>query len=321
MSKLDEYYRRPNKKFWQGRLSSKSAPNEYWHEQIVLKPFDINPVKPNSNIGLLGYACDEGVRRNNGRVGAVDGPNAIREQLAKLSWHSNKNVSDYGDVICLQNNMEITQNVFSDIVQGIIDSGQLSIGMGGGHDLAYGHFCGIHKALKNSIKSKIGILNFDAHFDLRPPSKNTNSGTPFYQILKEFKSDVKYLVIGLQRSANPLSLYEIAGEVGADFIPIEDCNILNLDKIYRILDNFFEQCETIYISVDLDGFTSSDAPGVSAPGPFGFSIVFFKIIFEYILTTKKVIAIDIVELNPTHDINSITAKLASQIIDLAVTKY
>ena len=321
MKELDEYYRRPDKKFWQGRISSKESPDEYWHEQIILNPVDINSIEANSDIGLLGYACDEGVRRNNGRVGAVDGPNTIREQLAKLSWHSKKNVSDYGDVICHQNNMEISQNVFSDIVKKIIESGQLSIGMGGGHDLAYGHFCGIHKALKNKMKSKIGILNFDAHFDLRPPLKNTNSGTPFYQIIKEFKSNVEYLVIGLQKPSNPLSLYKIASELNVDYIPIEDCNTLNLDKTYKILDAFFEKCETIYISVDLDGFTSSQAPGVSAPGPFGFSIVLFKIIFEYILTTKKVIAIDIVELNPAHDINSITAKLASQIIDFAVTKY
>ena len=36
---------------------------------------------------LIGFACDEGVRRNGGRVGAKDGPRAIRAALANLAWH------------------------------------------------------------------------------------------------------------------------------------------------------------------------------------------------------------------------------------------
>ena len=48
------------------------------------------------------------------------------------------------------------------------------------------------------------------------------------------------------------------------------------------------------------------------------SVIWFT---SKLANNSEVIAIDIVELNPTHDINSITAKLASQIIDFAVTKY
>lgn len=304
---------------WKGRMSSPDSPNEYWHEQVALRTKS-NISDLHGSIALLGYACDEGVKRNNGRQGAVDGPNAIREQLGKLSWHSKKKVSDYGDVLCYLNNIEVTQKLYSDIVQEIIESGQLTIGLGGGHDLAYGHFCGIHRAIKNGMKSKIGILNFDAHFDLRPPLEGPNSGTPFYQILKEFKDDVKYLALGIQRPSNPLSLYQIASEFNVDFIPIEDCKSINISNVCGIIDDCFKQCESIYISIDLDGFSSSNAPGVSAPGPFGFSTKFFQLIFEYLLETKKVIAIDVVELNPIYDVDSITAKLASQIIDLAVSR-
>ena len=86
------------------------------------------------------------------------------------------------------------------------------------------------------------------------------------------------------------------------------------------LENLESSHEFIYLSIDLDGFASCHAPGVSAPGPFGFSVEFFRILFKYILKTKKVVAIDIVELNPLYDIDSRTAKLAAHIINMAVTK-
>ena len=317
MSKLDKYYRLPSKQMWKGRLSSKVCPNEYWHEKIFIEREGIKNINPNSDIGIIGYVCDEGVKRNNGRIGAANGPKSIREQLGKLSFHSEKNVSDYGDVICIENNMENAQEVFSNLTKKIIESGQLSVGIGGGHDLAYGHFCGIKKALK---KSKIGIINFDAHFDLRPPSEKSNSGTPFYQILSEFNNQVNYLPVGIQKFSNPRSLYKIASEFEIDHIAIEDCTLNNIKNVFTIIDNFIQKSESIYLSIDLDGFASYHAPGVSAPGPFGFSVEFFRILLERILKTNKVVAIDIVELNPIYDTDSITAKLASQIIDIAVSR-
>jgi len=324
MNNIDEYYRSPDKSLWTGRISNLDSPNQYWHECINLYQNglkNLNSGNLNSDIGLLGYACDEGVRRNNGRQGAVNGPIAIREQLGKLSAHFyGKKITDYGDVICSENNMEVTQKVFSHIVKEIIDSGQLSIGIGGGHDLAYGHFCGIQKALKKEKGSKIGILNFDAHFDLRPPLKNSNSGSPFYQILEEFGNEAKYLAIGIQKFSNPDSLYKIASKLGVNYISNEDCTLININNVFKVIDNDFKDCEYLYISIDLDGFASSHAPGVSAPGPFGFSTDFFRLVFDYVLKTKNVLAVDIVELNPNYDIDSITAKLAAQIIDITVTK-
>ncbi len=49
-----------------------------------------------------------------------------------------------------------------------------------------------------------------------------------------------------------------------------------------------------------------------------FLLNFFRSVFEHVLKTKNVVAIDIVELNPVYDIDSITAKLAAQIIDIAI---
>ncbi len=322
MNNVIKYYRSPDPALWKGRLSNPSSLNQYWHEAIKFYHDGLEHLKSerlNSDFGILGYACDEGVKRNNGRQGAVNGPKAIREQLSKLSAQfSEKTVTDYGDIVAHENNIELAQKLFSNVIKEIIKSGQLSIGIGGSHDLAYGHFCGIQKALPKVKSTKIGILNFDAHFDLRPTINRANSGTPFYQIMKEFGTNVEYLALGIQKISNSNSLYKIASEFGVNHIPAEDCTLDNLNNVINIIDNNFKECNYLYVSIDLDGFTSEHAPGVSAPSPFGFSVNFFRSVFEHVLKTKNVVAIDIVELNPVYDIDSITAKLAAQIIDIAI---
>ena len=45
--------------------------------------------------GIIGFKSDKGVYINNGRVGAVEGPTAIRSQIAKLPWHWGTNVTVY----------------------------------------------------------------------------------------------------------------------------------------------------------------------------------------------------------------------------------
>lgn len=324
MTKLIKYYQPPESKLWSGGISDPSSPNLYWYEGIKIYKEGLDKLKSNSlhgNFGILGYSCDEGVKRNNGRQGAKNGPKAIREQLGKLSAHfSKKIITDYGDVFAFENKIELAQELYSNIICEIIQSGQVSIGIGGSHDIAYGHFCGIKKALSKLGSDKIGILNFDAHFDLRPTINGPNSGTPFYQIMNEFGSDTNYLALGIQKSSNSDLLYEIASELGVNYIPIEDCKSDNLNDIFNIIDENFIDCDLLYVSIDLDGFASSHAPGVSAPGPFGFSINFFRSVFEHVLKTKNVKAIDIVELNPKYDIDSITAKLAAQIVSIITDK-
>ena len=55
-----------------------------------------------SQVVIIGYACDEGVRRNNGRVGAKNGPDAIRKCIGNLPLR----VVDKGNVVCKDWNLE-----------------------------------------------------------------------------------------------------------------------------------------------------------------------------------------------------------------------
>jgi formiminoglutamase len=81
-----------------------------------------------------------------------------------------------------------------------------------------------------------------------------------------------------------------------------------------------DSCDHIYITIDLDGFSSAYAPGVSAPSPLGFTPYFVFKMLRFLFDTKKIISCDIAELNPTLDRDNVTANLAAKLVDFIVMK-
>lgn len=320
LKKIDNYIK-PNKKIWVGRNSNPELENQYWHQEIQLLD-TYNVFDKKIDVAIIGYACDEGVRRNFGRIGAKSGPDIIKERLAKIPIHFKKlAIADLGNVSCDDDNMEATQLSLSKIIEKLIQSKFFPIAIGGGHDIAYGHFKGIYNALKTSNKNKIGILNFDAHFDLRPTNDEPNSGTPFNQILSEF-DNVSYFILGIQKQANTKELFDIAKKNNVEYILNDECiySDKHIITIEKKLNKFLNRIDHLYITIDLDGFSSAYAPGVSAPSPLGFSPNLIFKILTFLFESKKVISLDIAEMNPKYDINNSTAILAARLIDFCAQK-
>ncbi|HEV3387250.1 MAG TPA: arginase family protein, partial [Gemmata sp.] len=145
---------------WHGRVDEADGPLALrWHQKVQR----LTPKCP-PGIVLLGFACDEGIRRNNGRLGAVDGPKAIREALANYAWHQNVPVYDDGDVSCSDGNLEAAQQRLAEVAAMTISAGHRPLILGGGHETAWGTFQGIIAALP---EAKVGVINIDAHLDLR----------------------------------------------------------------------------------------------------------------------------------------------------------
>ena len=82
-----------------------------------------------------------------------------------------------------------------------------------------------------------------------------------------------------------------------------------------LADSFIGNNDYIYITIDLDGFSSAFTPGVSAPSPIGMNPKFVMSLLEFILSSKKVISCDIAEMNPNFDQDNSTANLAARLID------
>lgn len=324
---LNIKYTPTDKTLWTGRASNPKLEPQYWHQHIAIA--NLNKAESNSNIdfGIIGYSCEEGVKRNQGRIGAKEAPKTIRKSLSKLPIHFyDKHITDFGNIICLEDDMEACQNGLLKTISHLITNKVFPIVLGGGHDVAYGHFNGIKKALRHKAKNKIGIINFDAHFDLRQIEDKPNSGTPFNQILLEASKDnqlVDYFVIGIQQQSNTKMLFNIAKENQVQFVSNLNCTTSKkyIKSIKKSLSTFINQNDYIYISIDMDGFSSAYAPGVSAPSALGFLPFFFFNILEFILKSNKVISCDIAEVNPAFDVDNKTSKLAAKIVDFIVQNY
>ena len=312
---LNIVYQAGNKECYSVRESE--IKNQHWHQELAVSSVEKIQKNSTSTIGVIGYVCDAGVQRNQGRIGARKGPRFMRNKLGKLPVHfKNKNIIDFGDVICIDDYLEDCQRALSKSISALIKNNIFPIAIGGGHDIAYANFNGVKDALKNSTKNKIGIINFDAHFDLRAIETLPNSGTPFYQILNENKTTT-YFAIGIQQQSNSKELFEIAKKNDVSYVLNFDCETFS-KVLKNKLTAFVKKADYLYITIDLDGFSSAFAPGVSAPSPLGFNPNFVYQVLKFLFKSKKVISCDIAELNPDYDIDDSTAKLGARLLDYIV---
>ncbi len=312
-----KHYLAPHTDIWQGRISNKSL---YLHEKVKCVSLSDIPEPPKKSITLLGYACDEGVKRNQGRVGAVKGPETIKSSFGKMPNHlpSTVQLYDGGNITCPKGDMESSQEALSAAVASLLQKKQLPIVLGGGHDVAYGHYHGIKNYLDSKKEGQtIGIINFDAHFDLRQNTHNNNSGTPFYQIAMECEKeniDFKYLCLGIRKDANDRSLFQTAKELDVTYVLSDTFQIQFLDEINTWIHAFIKTVDHVYLTIDLDGFSSAYAPGVSAPSPMGFTPHIALECLKTIIGSGKLISMDIAEMNPKYDVDGQTAKLAASLL-------
>lgn len=313
-------------KFWKGRIDDLDDIDSYRMHQII-KLFNLKDLKTlkidssKLNICFLAYCCDEGIKRNLGRTGAKHGPEDIRNEFANLpvSFGDKTLIYDAGNLFCADGHMEEAQEQLGIAIEKILGNHLFPIVLGGSHELAYGHFNGIVNHLKKQTKnsSKVGIINFDAHFDLRPYDNHGSSGTMFSQIAdKCLKENQKfdYLCLGIQTSANTKSLFKKANSLGVKYVLAKEFIESNQDSISTKIKDFINDHDYIYLTLCSDVFNSAFAPGVSSLQPFGLNPELTLIFIKEILKSKKVISFDIAEVSPRFDHDKRTAKLAAIII-------
>jgi formiminoglutamase len=320
---LDSAYQPPVDDWWKGRPSAEEG-LVYWYQNVHLHNFALEGARVGENdVCLLGYACDQGIERNLGRPGAAKGPEAIRRALGKLPCRiNNLDIIDLGDISGEKSDLESCHIDLSKVVTLLLDSGNFPIVLGGGHDVSLAHYLGI-KGSELYRDKVIGILNFDAHFDLRKPAGEITSGTPFYQIheyLAKTEAEFRYQVLGIQEQGNTPLLFKTARSLNVRYLDWTECQVEILPAVIKEIDNFLLSIDYLYVTIDMDGFSSAFSPGVSAPSPLGLEPVFVLAVLRYLFDTKKVIAFDVVEHNPVYDRDGATAKLAAILIDHA-TRY
>jgi formiminoglutamase len=303
---------------WQGRIDAEEDIAALrWHQKV--QRWD-RKTKLNHGATLLGFACDEGVRRNQGRVGAREGPGSIRSALANLAYHGNNDAFDAGDVYCDDKNLEQAQTLLAQHLSHILAHGGFPLVLGGGHEMAWGSFQGIVQHL--DAGKRLGIINFDAHFDLRNSKPQPSSGTPFRQMADWCQDNgvaFHYGVFGINPTANTSALFHFAEQHNVVWHTDVECSLSNLHSLQASLADFVQRLDYAYLTICLDVFPAGIAPGVSAPGAPGVDpavvIHLIKAVRRLCMERKvALIMADIAEMNPTYDREGLTSRLAARMV-------
>lgn len=317
---MSDLLNKVNQDIWSGRTDHLENRTSFRYHQVVdLIEIDEAPQSPNT-CAIIGFESEEGVRRNNGRLGAAKAPDALRSELAKLPWKYpvGKQIVDVGNIQCVGNGLEKAQQQLGKAVTDLLKKNLTPIILGGGHETAYGHYSGVRNFIGE--EASLGIINIDAHFDLRPYDEQPSSGTMFKQILDHDKNS-SYFVLGIQRYGNTQELFDRADELGVKYIYEESMHICNMEKVKTALEEFINQHDYILLTLCSDVLNASFAPGVSAPSPFGLDPSIVRSILKKVIASNKTLSFDISEVNPVLDENNRTVKLGAYLTNEAIATF
>ncbi|PIU01310.1 MAG: formimidoylglutamase [Bdellovibrionales bacterium CG10_big_fil_rev_8_21_14_0_10_45_34] len=277
-------------------------------------------------VAIMGYPDDYGVQLNKGRTGASLGPTEIRRALYKMTanvfQNENPEIVDLGDLPMHETSQKERHAVAREIISSLVTQNTSCLTFGGGHDYAYSDVAGFLDACKNLKTQKPLIINIDAHLDVRTYSEvdksshNYNSGTPFRRIIEEFGDFSDMAVVGIQSQCNSRAHLRWAQDHGIRILSLDE--ILLGDQPAKVaITQFFSglltQKRPVFLSVDIDGFSSAYAPGCSQSFPCGLSPQSVLPALKIAMTRSSFSSMGIYEVSPPLDQDARTSKLAAQI--------
>jgi arginase family enzyme len=186
--------------------------------------------------------------------------------------------------------------------------GLVPICLGGGHDLTRASVRG----LARSAGGALGGINMDAHLDVR---EAVGSGMPFRRLIEDGELDGRRFVeLGIGRHACDAEHLAYLAERGARVIGVERA----LSDPDGAVDEAFGVALAgggpAFVSIDLDGIDGSRAPGVSSPSPMGLETPTAAAIALRAGREPGVGHFDVMELNPTYDLDGRTARVAALLV-------
>jgi len=225
------------------------------------------------SVGLLGIPFDYGIHLVGGRPGARFAPSRIKKEFFKLIKNSKLfdflKIVDYGNVDPKSRKVKETHELLRKSVLKIIKDGAIPIVIGGSHDNSYGS-C---KAVKE-IYRKVGGINIDAHYDVRPViNGKINSGTPFRRLLDDkILIGKNFIELGLHSPRNLVEHYRYLMQKKATVLKLDSINEIGIKKtMNKALKIASKNTNAVVFDIDIDGVQKRFAPGCSAPCIKGFT--------------------------------------------------
>ncbi|MEV8569083.1 formimidoylglutamase [Streptomyces sp. NPDC051322] len=308
---------------WTGRDDGPGTDNLRWHHIVGMGTAQTQEQTQEWDAAFVGFRSDEGVRRNKGRPGAAAGPAALRAALAPMALPQPLQALDAGDITVGDGDLEAGQQRLARAVTLLLDRrrGRPVVVLGGGHEVAYGSYLGLADSRAVLDGARLGVLNLDAHFDLRDDDR-PSSGTPFLQMARgeeQHGRRLNYAVLGVSQPSNTQRLFHTAEKLGVRYLRDTECGALCVAGVDLFVDAFLAGCDIVHLSIDLDVLPAAAAPGVSAPAAYGVPMEIIEYVCARVAASGKLALCDVAELNPDLDADHRTARAGARLVHRIVT--
>ncbi len=272
-----------------------------------------------ADVAVLGAPFDCGTQY---RPGARFGPRAIREASTLFSFgHAGAydfeddvvylpagevTIADIGDADIVHTDTETSHANIEYAVRKILTAGALPLVLGGDHSV----HAPIIKAFDD--EDPVHIVHIDAHLDFVDERHGVRygHGNPLRRA-SEMSHVTGMTQMGIRNvSSSNRADYDDAREAGSDILSVRDVRRLGTDGVLRRIP----EDARYYVTIDVDGFDPSIAPGTGTPSHGGFLYYEVLEIMQGLAKQGDIAGIDLVEVAPDYDHSGITAMLAAQLL-------
>jgi agmatinase len=283
------------------------------------QPACVNWEKIDADVAVLGVPNDMGTQY---RSGARFGPRAIREASTLFSFgHAGAydfeddvvylpsdrvRIVDVGDVDIVHTDMEQSNENTRLAVRQILASGALPVMLGGDHS--------IHAPIIEAYAGHgpVHIVHFDAHLDFVNERHGVRygHGNPLRRA-SETGHVTGMTQLGIRNvSSSNRSDYDDAMKFGSEILSVRQIRKLGVDAVLERIP----RSPRYYVTIDIDGFDPSIAPGTGTPSHGGFQYYEVLEILQCLARRGGIVGVDLVEVAPAYDPSGITAILAAQLL-------
>ena len=285
---------------------------------------DIPTTYADADVVIVGAPIDSGTSH---RSGAKFGPQAIRggdylphdaerPHLAlRVDALKDLKVVDAGDLMMPGHDLVSSLKVLEEATEKISRTGAFIVVLGGDHSIASADVAGI---ANHRGKGRVSMIHFDAHADTGESQFGAlvGHGTPMRQLINSgaVRGD-RFLQIGLRGYWPNDATLKWMRDKGMRSYEMTEIHKRGLDAV---LDESFQiltdECDGVFLSVDIDVVDPGMAPGTGTPEPGGLTSRELLESVRRICLELPVVGMDIVEVAPPFDTSDITAILANRVV-------
>jgi agmatinase len=277
-----------------------------------------------ADVVVVGAPFDGGTSH---RPGTRFGPQAIRStdylghdgsrpHLAlRVDPLSDLRVLDAGDVEMPPGHIERSLAALTEAVAAVATSGAIPVVLGGDHSITLADVTGV---ARRHGDGRVSVVHFDAHADTGDIQFGSlyGHGQPMRRLIESgaARGD-RFLQIGLRGYwPGPETLDWMAGQ-GMRSFEMSEIGARGLDTC---LDDAFaiavDDCDGVFLSVDIDVADPGHAPGTGTPEPGGLTARELLDAVRRVCLELPVVGVDVVEVSPPYDHADITAALANRVV-------